>query len=776
MAAVPTPAWAAARSQIGTDQPVLVICVRYTDAATTRRTDCADWIATLEAEVDQFFDRATFGQTSFRFETPSGGPTNGWYDLGYPSTSYDFWKVGQDAINLADANIDMSRYDRVTVITNWPGFGGQGGGPWWWHADEGVEATFVEGGVSVGKRLMTLSIVNEWEASSFGNPFDEAGSVIAHELGHHLGTPTHYADVRWFPGIVRDVITPWDIMGLSPTLNHFLGWPKLERTWLPGSRVEIVGPPTTTMLDRTVRLQPLEIAVGPQLIRVPLRVGAPFYGYQIENRRQINGDERLPSGGVLLTLVDESPNTILKTIVLDDPGSVGDNNQAALEVGDSYVDGGNGVTIDYQAQNADIATVRIRYAPPPNPNPSITPWGAPPWETPDIWIDSERNGWGTYRYTDGGGQPAGNGDDAWVAHANRVHVRVRNTGPGPASTVRAEVYVNSPPGMGDAGAAWDYLGTIVFPSIAAGGSAEDFVLWTPTLGQHTCLKVVILDTPNETSTVDNRAQENVSAFDTTDGSPFKPVLTRLQVNNPFPDRDTEVIFHVRDIPDDWGVLVDPPRMTLKAGTSDWVAFGIFPSPLGEQDDRYRTGYLARPKIEAQVPYADTFIPIGGVEVWTHLVDKTSLDCKVGRREGERRRQGAVEDNGQRQRHPPLDAMGAKLMPRPEQPPSSSSIERTRALIDRGALVRAEPPPFDIAIGDVVLVSGRLDPDVAGSIIAVELFAGETRAVELTKTDGRGNYAVAFRAPAPGIWQVQASFAGDMRRGTAQSRFCRVLVR
>ena len=75
----------------------------------------------------------------------------------------------------------------------------------------------------------------------------------------------------------------------------------------------------------------------------------------------------------------------------------------------------------------------------------ITPWGAPPYSTPDIWLDSERNGWDVYRYTDGAGNPTGQGDDAWVNHDNRVYVRVHNLGPGLATDVRVQVYINSPP-------------------------------------------------------------------------------------------------------------------------------------------------------------------------------------------------------------------------------------------------------------------------------------------------------------------------------------------
>jgi hypothetical protein len=219
------PIFAADISHLGTNQRVLVICVKWDDQTTTRLTNCSDWATLLQNEVNPFYNQATFGQTTFQFDAPSGAPNNGWFNLGYKSTDYDFLKTGQDAINLADPYVDFSLYHRIAVITNHPNFGGQGHPGAWWKTTEGKEQTFVENGNSVDKRLMSLSIINEWtDDHAYGLPFDTAGSVLAHELGHHLHLKTHYADVAWFPsGIIRDQLTPWDVMGLSPGMNHFLG-------------------------------------------------------------------------------------------------------------------------------------------------------------------------------------------------------------------------------------------------------------------------------------------------------------------------------------------------------------------------------------------------------------------------------------------------------------------------------------------------------------------------------------------------------------------------
>jgi hypothetical protein len=58
----------------------------------------------------------------------------------------------------------------------------------------------------------------------------------------------------------------------------------------------------------------------------------------------------------------------------------------------------------------------------------------PPYESPDIWIDSEENSWGVYEHHDANlnpdvtGNPVLNGDRPWIGRVNRVYARVCNQG------------------------------------------------------------------------------------------------------------------------------------------------------------------------------------------------------------------------------------------------------------------------------------------------------------------------------------------------------------
>ncbi len=197
---------------------------------------------------------------------------------------------------------------------------------------------------------------------------------LLYEIGHQINSPTHYSAIGGFPGISRDSISIWDVMGLSPFQHHFLGWTKERQGWLPGFRVRTVKVPGPDR-DVTITLSPLERDAGAvQLIKIPFfenelvtRFGTivfPFVGYVVENRLRINGDEGLPSSGVLVTLINENPDTFYgsKAIVMDKNPSTGTLDDAALQIGDTYSDAARNISISVVNQTgADDYNVRVKY-------------------------------------------------------------------------------------------------------------------------------------------------------------------------------------------------------------------------------------------------------------------------------------------------------------------------------------------------------------------------------------------------------------------------------
>ena len=346
----------------------------------------------------------------------------------------------------------------------------------------------------------------------------------------------------------------------------------------------------------------------------------------------------------------------------------------------------------------------------------ITPWGAPPYTSPDIWVDSEKNEWGTYRYSDSAGNPSGQGDVAWVDHINRIYVRVYNLGPGLATNVRVHVTVNNPPGMGDAGPYWVPVGTILFPSIAASGSAQDFVQWKPTVGAHTCIRAVIEEAPGELVTANHQAQTNVTLFETGNmldipiKHRLKPISLKIPVYNPKNDAKTAVFFNVRDIPKNWAIEITPRQLMIKPGGRKWVKFTIYPSGVlrtrktdNEGNVQYQAGFIGMLTIEAHMPFVDTFVPIGGIELWVHLITTTKLICIPKR------------------------------------------------------------------IRDRITVTGKLVPRLPNATIAIELTSKGKRYLQYTKTDEDSKYFASIQGLKKGIWYVQTFFDGDMIHGAAQSR-------
>ena len=332
--------------------------------------------------------------------------------------------------------------------------------------------------------------------------------------------------------------------------------------------------------------------------------------------------------GVLVTLADEHPEVPygFRAIVMDNPNFPNDENRATLKLGEHFTDAARGIQIDVTDRVGDSLVVRIRYSfpPPGRPDPQIIPWGNPPYSTPDIWLDSEKNGWGTFRYTDGSGNAVGQGDVAWVNHVNRVYVRVRNLGAGNAAGVRVDVYQNNPPGFGQDSPNWAFLGQIFIPSLPAGGVSTNYVNWTPTVGQHTCLRAVIEPYAGELLSTNNSAQENIALFETSPGSPYSAVSSTMNVFNNSHIKDT-FTFDVRGVPAGWKWYLEPRSLTILPGNSAQVTLKVMgPDPTKSNRKLDQVGNTAIVTVTAMKPFKDTLIPIGATETWLAQVWKSTL--------------------------------------------------------------------------------------------------------------------------------------------------------
>jgi S-layer protein (TIGR01567 family) len=176
----------------------------------------------------------------------------------------------------------------------------------------------------------------------------------------------------------------------------------------------------------------------------------------------------------------------------------------------------------------------------------IEPWNGN-FETPDIWID--RPPYGTYDHTDPNtNKPIGNGDRPRPRDSNRFYGRVHCDG-ADAKNVVLRFYSITPPGVGDNGNWTPLPDRITFSNIPKGKSKEDYIIWVPEVGEHTCLKIFAERQAGERYAGGNNwAQENVFDFDAPASSVPEPLCIPVAVRNP---REENVIasISVRNVPE-----------------------------------------------------------------------------------------------------------------------------------------------------------------------------------------------------------------------------------
>ncbi|MBI3949430.1 MAG: hypothetical protein HY314_03135 [Acidobacteria bacterium] len=219
------------------------------------------------------------------------------------------------------------------------------------------------------------------------------------------------------------------------------------------------------------------------------------------------------------------------------------------------------------------------------PDPGFTAVSGPPFDAPDVWIDSPLNDYATYfGGTGSSGTPTGSGDPLWPGRIHRVYTRVHNFGNAPANNLTVNFYVRQPAGIGDGGA-WELIGTLQrFGPIASGSFRLGFVQWTPATDAPASIKVVIDPLSGEATTTNNSVIES-SSFFFDDGLGDPPEL-EFAVHNPSETSGVNLFFEAIVTPQgrsketqdasDWRVVVDPESRYLRAGFDCTVRADVTP--------------------------------------------------------------------------------------------------------------------------------------------------------------------------------------------------------
>jgi hypothetical protein len=410
----------------------------------------------------------------------------------------------------------------------------------------------------------------------------------AHELGHNLGFWDLYKQPNYDTHFdsTFDYLRIWSIMDNHRRASDVDAWHKNMETmskpsWIPAGFVGQVDPPPAGATEKhSFTVLPLEFPVtdypgfgAPQapavhLARIKL---SDSHWIQIENHQpaavhslelpdDVKGwappDPSAHPGGILVTdTVDPfKPPLYRSAVTVLNPNGVspapgGTDLQArgmhagdALDFATTYP-AYDGIQLRVLNEVAGPAgkpkafEVEVERGPGDFLDLEIRPWQAPEeYGTPDIWIDWPGNGAEDYPNSD---PPVGNGDPVhWAPDqsvVNWIKVRVHNKGTVMGKGVVIRAYVNDPMGMGDKGT-FQPLPNSAPQDIPAGGFKDFAFEWRPKENGHTCIRAEIFTHESDFGELDlnnNDAQENVTSFSPSAGSPYEPVEFVFKVNNDF---------------------------------------------------------------------------------------------------------------------------------------------------------------------------------------------------------------------------------------------------
>jgi M6 family metalloprotease-like protein len=484
-------------------------------------------IAGVARSVRRYYQEGSQGAMDIQMETFGPYHLDGnWDEVGAGAG----W-VGhaQAAITAADPDVDYTRFNTVLVVSQ--SVPPAGMAPWkfaWPTASIGEWGGWVTGDAS--PVLGSIQMPNDWTDRDGRQVY----ATASHELGHNLGLGDQYT-----PVVAGRNPGAWELMhsdGALPgfSLFHKLGLGWINPAWVRAFNFASLGTP----VDETVNLAASAGGAPPagRFVGVEVRISDGL-NYYFEYRRADPAriaDAALPMNERVLgtdAYGGSVPLPVARPAILllaNDP----DGDGPVLGNGANYRETDHSSPIfpvEFQADASGIggaaASLRIRYGVNEKPDPSIRPWGAPPWQTPDIEVRNTRNAVDPAWF-----------NVPWVGHANDVVAKVKNSGGVSAPGVRVEFYVKN---YNVGGAPEIFLGA-ENRDIPAGGTVEFHQSWTPPASGHFCIIVRIplylrpgAPVVAELTELNNSAQSNYDRFISATASPAERKITQIEVGNPY---------------------------------------------------------------------------------------------------------------------------------------------------------------------------------------------------------------------------------------------------
>jgi len=340
---------------------VLVIAVTFSDVNYTLSIAqlSRNYFGTLSA----YYHEVSYGKLTVQ------GEVHGWYRLPYSREHYgrdckgindpdcsgvnQSWHIAEDAVPLAEKDVDFSKFDYFVFI----------------HSGKGQETSLMPDdiwsvtylGASVKTNSVDLTkfnIVPELE-----EPPNVPNGVWCVEFAHNLGIPDLYNTANG-PNNGKPILGPWELMdkgswngdppGSLPA--HMTAWPKIKLGFINGTMLAIDDSSGTL----TVTVDPAEVSSSNvHAIKIPLNgiVNSTQY-YLVEVREQKGFDAALPAEGVLITYVNETA-TIGKVRVVNSDPSVADLTDATWKIHQTFSDMQHNLTITVSGETGKSYQVTI---------------------------------------------------------------------------------------------------------------------------------------------------------------------------------------------------------------------------------------------------------------------------------------------------------------------------------------------------------------------------------------------------------------------------------
>jgi M6 family metalloprotease-like protein len=323
------------------DVKTIILFADFSDVPATQQPE--DLLAIISPGAEDFYSEMSYGKLNWTLE-----PYPVWLRLSNPSSYYGagirsyegHLEFIQEAVTLADANVDFSSADSVVVLVP-------------------PQATAIPYGPALGAAPGAGYVA---DGKTFANGVTSGADLPAwgafwlnHETGHMMGLPDLYAyqyDVNNYPDqhrFVGDFSLMGYIDGSAPGYFAFERW---QLRWLEDSQIVC-----QTTADQTTTLTPIETEGGVKAVIIPLSENKAVV---VESRRPLGVDAGLVEPGVLVYIADTSIYSGEGTIKVL-PASDGDpyRVQSPLGLGESLTVEGVTVTVINSTEQEDTVQIVV---------------------------------------------------------------------------------------------------------------------------------------------------------------------------------------------------------------------------------------------------------------------------------------------------------------------------------------------------------------------------------------------------------------------------------